>query len=168
MEEATDTVPNPAPKRSLLQNVKRIAGITAAVVALLGAVYLGGYLHGRIAIDHLREQHAAELAAVQTQRDALTRSLDGANRQVQALAARRNLDQAVSALDARNFGIAEQRIKAAAEDLRRSALDERMAALIPPLAAFHLVATEDLGPQRKQIVDWLTQLDALIVVPESR
>ena len=134
-------------------------GVVAAVVVILGTCYLGGYLHGRSEVARVSAELEAARKAVASNQVQFTERLDASKRRVALLEARRSLDQAITALDSRNFGIAERQIKTAAENLAAARVDAPLSDLEKTLASFHLTATEDLGPQRKQIVDWIVLLD---------
>lgn len=152
----------PSRARNLKMRGRRILGVVALIIATLGTCYLTGYLHGRSGLNRLQAQLESERVAAQEHAEQLARQLDSSRRNALALDARRSLDQAIAALDARNFGIAEQQIKKAGKWLRTFSSDPSAMALGNTLEAFHLTATEDLGPQRRQVVDWVLQLDQRI------
>jgi hypothetical protein len=77
------------------------------------------------------------------------------------LEARRSLDQAVAALDARNFGIAQQRLKDASEKISAAQPAGRLMGLAKGLEDYRLVATDDLGAQRQQLTGYLAEFDQL-------
>jgi hypothetical protein len=161
------TVTSGTPHRQInpRSRIKRLFGFVALACCTLGACYLGGYLHGRAGLTALRSQLDADRRAARASLESLTEQLRSEQRMSLMLAARRNLDQSVTALDARNFGIAEQQVKRAARWLVAARPEPRLAELARMFETFRLVATEDLGPQRKQLVEWVNQFDQLVTEP---
>lgn len=82
---------------------------------------------------------------------------------VRRLEARRLLDQAATALEERNFGIAEAALSTAAELLERSAqgAPPELVALQQELAKFRPVVTEDVGAQRARVIAWIKRFDRI-------
>ena len=74
--------------------------------------------------------------------------------------ARRLLGQAQDALDARNFGIAQQQVQLASRLLASSHPSTELSPLSESLAKYQPVVTQDLAGQRQQIATWIGQLDA--------
>lgn len=167
----TSAVKTPPPEQPPSQpatrppRFKRATLFTAFGLTALGACYLGGWWVGhaqvtrlRAEIDAVRENASAELGRCSAQGASLQRA-------GRMLEARRQLDLAVEALDARNFGIAEQLVKKSARWLVSAPVEGPAAALAKTLESYRLTATEDVGAQRKQLNDWIGQLDPLIVLP---
>lgn len=144
---------------------KRYLGITGLVLIALGGCYLAGWLQGRKEVGGLQAQLTTAHKEAETKQDECARQLVAGQRTIHTLEARRELDQSLSALDARNFGIAEQQIKKAAKRLVATRAEGATAEVAKALEAYRLTATEDLGPQRKQLVDWIAQIDSQLVVP---
>jgi hypothetical protein len=158
---STETqVRNEAPSR-----FKRYLGIAGLVLIALGGCYLAGWLQGRKELGGLQTQLTTAHKEAEAKQDECARQLTAEQRTIHTLEARRNLDQSLSALDARNFGIAEQQIKKAAKRLVAARAEGATAEVAKALEAYRLTATEDLGPQRKQLVDWISQIDSQLVVP---
>lgn len=147
---------------------RKFLRVLALIVVATGACYLAGYLHGRSGVNQLRAQLDTDHAAARNQSEQLERQLSEAKRQILALDARRSLDQAVTAIDARNFGIAEQQLKQAGIWLRTSNPGTPAGELGATLEKFHFTATEDLGPQRRQLVEWIAQLDQRILTSSPK
>jgi hypothetical protein len=153
---AEPKTPATAPSRQ-----KRLVGVTVAVLVAFGACYLVGFLHGKTEVAQLKTQ----LGEAQKAAESTRTQLESEKRRGFGLEARRCLDQAVTALDARNFGIAERQVKLAGRWLVDSKAEARLAELAKTLEIFHLVATEDLGPQRKQLADWIIFVDESFAAP---
>lgn len=154
--QKTRTVSAAAPSR-----FRKPVGTAIVIAVTLGACYLLGFLHGGSGKPTLetqvRESHRNLLTC--------TTQLENEKHHSLALEARRSLDQAITALDARNFGIAEQRVRSAGRNLVSASAEARLAELAKTFESFRLVATEDLGPQRKQLADWVTLVDQALVAP---
>lgn len=116
-------------------------------------------------MNELRAQLGEVQKVAQSSQMQLSKQLESEKRHCLALEARRSLDQAVVALDARNFGIAEKQVQKASHWLVAAHAEPRLAELAKTLETFHLVATEDLGPQRKQLADWVVLVDQLVLAP---
>jgi hypothetical protein len=160
------TSDRPPQKTNSRRGIKGILGILAVGCCAAGACYLGGYLQGRTGLTELRTQLDAERRTARASLESLTVQLESEQRMSLMLAARRNLDQSITALDARNFGIAEQKVKGAARWLVAAHMEPRLAELARAFETFRLVASEDLGPQRKQLVEWVSQFDQLVTEPK--
>jgi hypothetical protein len=162
-----DTVTSAEPRKptDLRSRTKRFVGLVVLACCTLGASYMAGLFYARAGLAQLKAQHDSERLILQSNQERLTKALEAEKRLSLTLEARRNLDQAITALDARNFGIAEQQIKKAARLLAAAGAQAKLGELTQAFASFRLVATEDLGPQRKQLVDWVSQIDPLIVAP---
>ncbi len=90
--------------------------------------------------------------------------LDSEKSLVDQLEARRRLHLALLAMDQRNFGIADQHMRAAAKLLGESqpAAGSDLSKLQQKVQSFKLVATEDLAGQRQKILDMVHSFDELV------
>ena len=73
--------------------------------------------------------------------------------------ARRWLERAEAALDARNFGIAQEQVALASRALNASHPQPELSALAEALSKYQPVVTLDLAGQHQQLAAWLGQLD---------
>lgn len=76
--------------------------------------------------------------------------------------ARRSLERAQTALDARNFGIAQEQVLAASRLVKASHPTAELATLTDALSRYQPQVTENLAAQHQQLDAWLAQLDASI------
>ena len=126
------------------------------------------YAVGRMQTAKLIE--VAEKKATTSEKEAQARSKDVKAEQatVQRLEARRQLHLMLLAIDERNFGIARERQQAAARllDASKPVPDSGLAKLARDIAAFRLVATEDLGGPRATVLEWARQFDRALPPPD--
>lgn len=155
----------PRPPTTHPSRSKKLLGIAIIIVVMCGACYLVGYLHGMSGVAELRAQLGEVQKVAQSSQMQLSKQLESEKQHCLTLEARRSLDQAVVALDARNFGIAEKQVQKASHWLVAAHAEARLAELAKTLETFHLVATEDLGPQRKQLADWVVLIDQMVLAP---
>jgi hypothetical protein len=147
--------------------VRTLLAAGAMVLAFLVAFWLGRQqVSAEFSAYKAEQEKVRQTSAVAAQHlRAENTALQG---QVALLEGRRQLDLALQALDARNFGIAKQDLDQAVSLLGEAAnaapaLDrERAVALHKELQAVQLTATEDFSGQRAQIVARVRQWDALI------
>lgn len=149
--------PPPSPARKKAQ---RVLIVLALFVLALAVAYTVGRVQ---TASHVTEakQKVQQIDKSQKQ----TRSqLDSEKALVDRLEARRRLHLALLAMDQRNFGIADQHMHVAARLLARSkpAAGSDLAKLQHRVAAFKLVATEDLAGQRQKILDLVHRFDELV------
>lgn len=152
--------PKKAPSR-----LKRYVGLAGLALMLFGGCFVAGWLVGKKETGELRTQLMSAHKDLESSKQQCDQQSIVELQLIHTLEARRSLDQSLSALDARNFGIAEQLIKKAAARLTAARAAGATADVAKALEAYRLTATEDLGPQRKQIVDWIGQIDSQLVVP---
>jgi hypothetical protein len=136
---------------------KRALIVLAAMVASAGIAYLVGRLQTAGLI------HTAE---AQTQQAVEAKS--SAERALLRLEARRRLHLCVVALDQRNFGIAEQHLSLAARLLASSKPEGELEALRARIAGLKLPATDNVGEERKQVLDFAAKLDELVPPAEPK
>jgi hypothetical protein len=136
-----------APKRSSRwRRTIRISLLLLASYALMWGIGRGqGYLATR-AVEDKSERTFKEL---ESSRDRLLR-----------FEARRLLGRAEDALDARNFGIAQQQVRLASQLLAASHPTAEISPLVDALGKYQTVVSEDLGGQHQQLAGWMGQLDA--------
>jgi hypothetical protein len=131
--------------------VKRALILLAVVAAATGIAYGAGRLQTASRID------AAEQQAQQAQQ--ARASLEA---RVLRLEARRRLHLALIQLEERNFGSAEEHLKAAAAQLGQSKPEGELEQLRAHLAQARLKASDDIAAQRVWIIAWATRFDALM------
>lgn len=131
-------------------------GGAAIILALV--LFLAGLLTGRSPVGDLRTQaQAAEQRAV------------AAESRAHALEAVALLYRAVLDLDARNFGIANEHVRAAVQALDEAdaatfGIDaEAVAEVRASLAQMDIRVAEDLEPQRAALLEQARRLDAVVV-----
>ena len=146
--------------------------VLALVMAALG--YLGGWIHGgvetarvrdRAAADaatqersfaSVRETQASEIAAARARAAALTE-------QTALYEALRMGQHALTALDDRNFGVSETRLREMESQLGApTAAIEGVPALVEKLRATNIEVAGDLGEQRARVLALVRQLDEII------
>jgi hypothetical protein len=106
------------------------------------------------AATHALEQRLEQAKAESAAKDAVVRRLE----------ARRLLGQAATALEERNFGVADAALSAGAELLARSreGSPPGLAELEQEMAKFRPVATEDVGAQRARVLGWIKRFDRIV------
>lgn len=133
------------------------AGVGLALLAVTYGVgrYQGAQTAG--AADERAKEAANERAKSET-------SLSSERARVTQLEARRRVHLALIALDARNFGIAQEQLTNAGKLIQNSApaKDSELAKLGDELASSRLVATEDMGSQRSKLLAWTQRFDAAL------
>ena len=100
--------------------------------------------------------------AVEEKAERIAKDLRDTKDTVLRFEARRALGQAQDALDARNFGIAQQQVQLASHLLGASHPSAELTSLSDLLAKYQPVVTQDLAGQHQQLAGWLGQLDAQI------
>lgn len=88
-----------------------IAGIAGAAVVAYGT----GRIQGAIGESAVRDEAASRIGAEEKEKATLATELGAAEEAVAVLRARRNLDRAARALTEHNYGLAQERVKAAAK-----------------------------------------------------
>jgi hypothetical protein len=154
-----DTILAPGSPPIQSRRFKRYAWMAGGGVGLVLVAFVYGYLTGRGelgAAEARIEKATKELTQCKVQ---AAQDLNQANARGQLLEARRSLDQAVSALDARNFGTAQQRLKESALKLGAARVEGRLLAVAKELDAIKLVATDDVGGQRQKLSALLIEFD---------
>jgi hypothetical protein len=151
-----NAVAEPAPPRA--SRLKRYAYFAGAGALALLSAYGAGRLQTAERIEVA--EHAAASALTVQAREVERTKLE--QQRVLELEARRRLGLCLIALDERNFGTAQAHLSAAALLLQRSQPSKAgpMHELGGAIRSFKLVATDNLGPQRQQILDWIKRFDA--------
>jgi hypothetical protein len=163
-----DTTPNPPANAAQQTRIRRlILGIGSLVV--LAMVYGSGM---RQSTRKLRVLENTLKVARQDARSAQL-ALQAREAQLQQLEARRQLALALSALDARNYGIASERVAEAARRLQTAesvgaATTADTGTLSRTLTSFQIPAGANLEQPRSALLDAAKELDAALrkVVPE--
>jgi hypothetical protein len=133
----------------------------------LGLVALGGaYGAGR-----LQTQHAISDAQEQTQARAAAEAEQGKLRaeaaaKVRELEGRRQLSLSLVALDERNFGTAQRHLARAGALFAESKGDAPVEELARSVSGYKLEATDDIGKQRKLVMEFTQKFDTLRPPPE--
>lgn len=161
----------PARRGSRVGRVLRTL-LLAIVMAALG--YLGGWIHGGIETARVRDQAVADAAEqerslaslreTQASEIAAARARSVALTELSALyEALRMGHHALGALDERNFGVAETRLREMERQLAPpTASTEGVPALIEKLRATNIEIAGDLGEQRGRVLGLVGQLDDIV------
>jgi hypothetical protein len=170
----------PTPSR-LRRRLRKAMGWTLVVGLLFAAGYGAGHLHAWFSLRARREAVYDQLESERREaartrgelRAQLTRSaeqvdlLRAQDAQLRVLAALhegyRQLQQALDALDARNFGTAESLVREAEQVLAGTRADVAgVPELIGRIADLHIAVASDLAPQRAALRALAGQLSSLI------
>lgn len=147
-----------APAAQPPQKNKRIKFyLTWSGIAVLSyaTIFAVGYFRGREELSTV----TAKLDQVTKSREAARKDVEAQHIRVQRLEARRYIDQALAALDARNFGIAQQRLTEAEKALTKTHVAGKLLEVSKSLESFRVVATEDLGKQRQKLLELVSTFD---------
>ena len=167
---SAETTPNaeqpPVPPVVRPSRTKRYLLFTGLTLAALGICFVAGWGMGRSELAKVQVQGESDRAAARLTLTQCTEQSARHLRTSRMLEARRNLDQALAALDARNFGIAEELVKKSARWLAAASTEAPSGELAKTVESYRFVASEDVGAQRKQLIDWIGQLDPQVVLPD--
>ncbi len=151
----------------------RWIGIAAGLALAVGVVlYFGGRWQERGIAASDRAERIEEVEAARSDLASSRAELAAAEDRIRLLWARSLLFETAVDLDRRNFGTANQHLRAASQQLEAvrtgpPGMDvERLRALQRDIAEANLNVATDLGVQRAQVMDFLARLDALL--PEER
>ncbi|MCA9631493.1 MAG: hypothetical protein KC766_27735 [Myxococcales bacterium] len=129
-----------------------VAGACGVLAGLFIAYGIGRYDAG---LERERVEQAAEAQAAgqQRQTQALKSELGEERSRALQLKALASLYQATLSLGKRNFGLAETQLKAAADDLERSAPESgsEQDALVIAIRDTKVVVTDDVSEQRREL-----------------
>jgi hypothetical protein len=146
-------------KTSASTSKKALIGAGVGLVLLAVTYGVGRYQGAQTAgaADHRAEAADGERAKTEA-------TLSSERARATQLEARRRLHLALMALDARNFGIAQEHVTEAGKLIQKSApaKDSELAKLGDELATTRLVATEDLGSQRSKLLAWTQRFDSAL------
>jgi hypothetical protein len=146
--------------------LRRIAiGVVIALVAVMVAYLIGRAQMGRVASAAEQRADAVEAQLAAQQQDWRS-AQDEVQRDVALLEARRRLTLALDALDARNFGISEQHLRAAAGWFEQARPSGDLAALSQEVRQTRITVTEDLEQQRATLRGFVQRFDRLVPPPE--
>jgi len=106
-----------------------------------------------------RAQGWWETRAEQEKGELTTKELGQSRDLVLRFEARRSLEQAQTALDARNFGIAKELVDQAARLLGASHPPADLSTLIDAVSKYQPAVTDNLAEQHQQLAQWLGQID---------
>ncbi|MBI2388702.1 MAG: hypothetical protein HYV09_03710 [Deltaproteobacteria bacterium] len=151
-----------------MANGRNIAiGVGVALVTAAGAYGVGWYQGKSRADDAERRAVAASSASASAVSSAGV-TLDVERGKVARLEARRRLHLAMIALEDRNFGIAQEHVGSARAFLASAkGADPELQKLGGELEAFKIVATEDVGDQRKALLAFCKRVDDAMPPPKA-
>lgn len=141
---------------------KRALVYTGIGLAALGASYGVGRLQTQHAIGEAQEQTQARAAAEAEQ----SKLRVEAATKVRELEGRRQLSLSLVALDERNFGTAQRHLARAGALFAESKGDAPIEELARSVSGYKLEATDDIGKQRKLVMDFTQRFDTLRPPPE--
>lgn len=147
---------------------KQVAlGVSAAIVAV-GVAYGVGRFQGNAKVDDAERRANAAASASASAVASSSIVADVERGKVSRLEARRRLHLAIIALEDRNFGIAQEHVGAARAFLATAkGGDPEVQKLATDLEAFKVVATEDVGDQRKALLAFCKRLDDAMPPPKA-
>lgn len=159
-----DTLTKPAPGRVPL----KFWGYAALSTVLAGAIGYGvAYGQGRGAVSALQTELDSRLAAHEQAREDWERQLAEVRRRNALLAAKGTLHEALTALEASNFGIAQERLERVAAVIRREAgEDSKLGAVADKLGQFRISITADVREQKSSLTALLSELDTAVPPPK--
>jgi hypothetical protein len=150
------------------EDLKRI-GVAIAVAAVVAALfYFGGRWQERGRAAAEQRAMAAQVAEVRTDQDRLRVELATAEERARLFQVRALLFETALDLERRNFGTAQQRLKAAAARLEATVdagptipLDE-IRALHADVTATDLTVAADVATQRNRVLGFVARLDEIL------
>jgi len=147
---------------------KQIAiGVSAAVLAA-SVAYGVGRMQGTGKIDEAERRASAAASASASAVASSGVAAEIERGKVARLEARRRLHLAMIALEDRNFGIAQEHVGVAKAFLvSAKGADPEVQKLGADLDAFKVVATEDVGEQRKALLAFCKRLDDAMPPPKA-
>jgi hypothetical protein len=147
---------------------KQVAIAAAIALAASGAAYGVGRLQTSGKIDAADARASAAASASASALVASRASAEVERGKVARLEARRRLHLATIALEDRNFGIAQEHVGVARTFLvAAKGGDGDVQKLATDLDAFKVVATEDVGEQRKALLAFCKRLDDAMPPPKA-
>ena len=139
---------------------KRWLLVVASVLLLILAAYVAGRLQTAAKIEDAESRVERAQSGQQQQAD----ETQSAQAVVMRLESRRRLHLALVAMEERNFGIAQQHLSAAGGLLAKAepSTDSELGRLGAAIRKHKLVATEDVGAQRRKVLGWVRTFDELV------
>jgi hypothetical protein len=153
-----------APSRGA--KLKRYALLGLGIAVSYAAIFAFGYVSGRGELSAVEGSRASLENELKKARSDSAKELEEERRKTTLLRARRSLDQALRALDERNFGTAQQMLKLFSEQATESRAEGRLIELGKTVGAYRLLATEDFGAQRQTLSGYVASFDALYPHPK--
>lgn len=148
-------------------SMKAMLIAAAVVLVLLLAVYAWGRVQASSQREALEAGHQQQTSALQARLDENQRALSQANNRNHLLRARTELYRAATELDRRNFGNANDRLRAASAALGELGTDAGspmagdISKLRSAMAATDITVATNLEAQRDSILELARQLDTL-------
>lgn len=151
-----------------MSSAKQIAVVASIAVSAAALAYGVGRFQGGGKIAEAEERASAAAAASASAVAGSRVVADIERGKVARLEARRRLHLAMIALEDRNFGIAQEHVGAANAFLSSAkGADPEVQKLATDLGAFKIVATEDVGDQRKALLSFCKRLDDAMPPPKA-
>lgn len=137
---------------------------TGVALVLAAGAYAGGRIQGAMEVREVQKQAQAQREELERTITSLEADLAEAERTRVRLSAQLELYRARAAVEARNFGIAQDHIRSAAEMLAKhpTAKNEEVAELISKLKTANVVTPAKFEEQRDKVDAFATQLDELL------
>jgi len=144
-------------------NAKTNAIAVGVALLLVGAAYGVGRYQGVAKVNEADARATAAASASANAVSSTRMALEIERGKVARLEGRRRLHLAMLALEERNFGIAQEQLAATRKELASAAGgDNELTKITSELDAFKVVATDDVGEQRKKMLDWCKRIDATL------
>jgi len=144
-------------------NAKATAIGVGVALLFVGAAYGVGRFQGAAKVSEAESRASAASSASASAVASNRVALDIERGKVARLEGRRRLHLAIVAVEDRNFGIADEHLAAARKNFAGAAGgDTELAKIAAELEAFKVVATDDVGEQRKKLLDWCRRVDNLM------
>jgi hypothetical protein len=144
-------------------NAKTNAIAVGVALLLAGAAYGVGRYQGVAKVNEADARATAAASASANAVSSTRMALEIERGKVARLEGRRRLHLAMLALEERNFGIAQEQLAATRKELASAAGgDNELTKITSELDAFKVVATDDVGEQRKKMLDWCKRIDATL------
>jgi len=129
----------------------------------VGAAYGVGRFQGASKVQEADARASAAASASASAVSSTRVALDVERGKVARLEGRRRLHLAMVAMEDRNFGIAEEHLVVARKQLGGAAGgDPELAKIASELEALKIVATDDIGEQRKKLLDYCRRIDNVL------
>jgi hypothetical protein len=144
-------------------NAKAAAIGVGVALACSAAAYGVGRFQGAAKVSEADARANAASSASVNAVSSTKMALEIERGKVARLEGRRRLHLAIVALDDRNFGIVQEQLTAARTSfVGATGADPELSKLAAELEAYKIVATDDIGEQRKKLLDWCRRVDNLM------